>query len=258
MPLQADLAEFCVDLKVAPGSICITLPGGAQICAKADASVPDIAEQVKQAFDTVNSALTPLVPIFNIIDTVIAAVNCIGAIPDALLAVPPDPSKIADCLPDLAKKLDALLKLVPQVSVPLLLAEIIDNLILFLLGYKNQIKVMIARANAVAVAQTRATTLGNVQLQTILDCTTGNLQAELVNLNAGFTPIQRLIGLVNALADLAGLPCIPAISGVNDLTEEALVPIDEAIAFLRDLRALIPIPESGPGGSATFSAECED
>ena len=50
------------------------------------------------------SALTPLVPVFTIIDTVVAVFNCVKAIPDSL-GPPPDPSVIAACLPDLQRKI---------------------------------------------------------------------------------------------------------------------------------------------------------
>lgn len=257
MPLQSDLAEFCVDLDISPGAICITMPGGAEVCAKIESNLPDVSHQVKQLFDTVNSALTPLVPIFDIIDTVVAVVDCVQAIPAALMEVPPNPAKIADCIPELAKKLDALLKLHPSVSIPILIVQVLDALILFLVGYRGQILTMIARAVAVANAQTRAATLGNVQLAVLLDCASANLDAELVNLNAGIEPIKRLIGLVNALAELAGLPCIPDISGVTELTEDALAPLDALIAFLKDLRSKIPISSTIKEG-AGFSAPCED
>jgi hypothetical protein len=71
-------------------------------------------------------------------------------------------------------------------------------------------------------------------------------------------PINRLIGVVNAFADLAGLDCIPELTGIDTLAEEALAPIDEAISLLTKLRSLIPAPVVPAGGSAgTFRKACD-
>jgi len=65
--------------------------------------------------EVIQPALTPLVPIFNIIDTVVAIFNCVKAIPD-MIGPPPDPTVLAACLPDLAEKVNKLLALIPQLS----------------------------------------------------------------------------------------------------------------------------------------------
>ena len=249
MPLQSDLAEFCIDLKIAPGSFCVTLPGGAELCVQADVDVPDAADAARKLFEEANSAMTPLVPIFNIIDAVVAAKNC--------LEVVTQPAELAQCIPDLVKKVDALIRLLPQASIPLLAAQIIDSLIAFLLAYRRKIEIMKRRLDAIVRAQTRAAAAGNVQLQTLLDCATGNLDVDLVNFNSQFTPLQRLIGVVNAFMDLAGLPCIPFISGVPDLTDESLFLLDQTILFLQELRKLIPVPTIDTSQPGSFSKVCD-
>ena len=256
MPLQSDLAEFCVDLKIAPGLFCVTLPGGAEICVQADANVPDAADAARKLFEQANAALTPLVPIFNIIDIVIAIVNCVKTIPDIFSSVPPDPRELIACVPDLLKKLNALLALLPATSIPLLAAQILDALIAFVAAYKQKLIIMRRRLDAVIRAQTRAAQAGNVQLQILMDCAEANISAELVNLNAGFTPIQRLIGIVNAFLDLAELPCIPPITGVP-LDDESIAGLDLVIDLLQTLRDAIPIPTIDPLAPASFNKVCD-
>ncbi len=257
MPLKQDLAEFCIGLKIAPGLFCVTLPGGAELCVQADVDVPDAADAARKLFEQANSALTPLVPIFNVIDAVISLKNCVEAIPDALGGDIGAIRTVGDCVPDVLRKVDALIALLPQTSLPILAAQIIDSLIAFLRAYRAQILRMIARLNAIIRAQTRAAAAGNTQLEILLDCATGNLDAELVNYNSQFTPIQRLIGVVNAFLELAGLPCIPAIQPVTALNALAVADIDKAIELLEALRALLPVPTLDPNAPAAFSKACD-
>jgi hypothetical protein len=256
MPLPSDLAEFCIVLQQAPGTFCVTLPGGAKHCVSYDFDVVDPSKVLKQFFNDVNGMLTPLVPIFNIVDFAQAAFACIQAIPDAI-GPPPDPSKLINCVPDLARKAEALIALLPQYSVPVLAKEILFNLIVFIRALKSRIEVMITKAERIIQAETRAAELGNVQLQTVLDCAKGTLDNELVNLNAGLAPLNRLIGLVNFLLDLAKLPCIPEIGGISALSQEALQPLDDLVALLQQIYDLIPAPAPDFSGPGSVSKPCE-
>jgi hypothetical protein len=256
MPLPSDLAEFCVLLQQAPGTFCVTLPGGAKHCVSYDFDIVDPSKILKQLFADLNGMLTPLVPIFQIVDFAQSAFACIEAIPDAI-GPPPDPSKLINCVPDLARKAQALIALLPQYSIPVLAKEILFNLIVFARGLRSRIEVMIRKAERIVEAETRAAQLGNVQLQTVLDCAKGTLDNQLVNLNNGLTPLNQLIGLVNFLLDLAGLPCIPEFGGIGDLTEEALAPLDELIALLQQIYDLIPAPAPDFAGPGAISKPCD-
>lgn len=65
----------CIEIPPIPDPLQMTLPGGVTMVSM-------------NLLASIQPALTPLVPIFNIIDTVIAVFNCIKAIPDAL-SMPP-------------------------------------------------------------------------------------------------------------------------------------------------------------------------
>ena len=239
MPLP-NLSEMCIALKVSRQELCVTFPGGAEMCVQIPDIVPDPTEMSKQLLAQANAALAPLVPIFNIIDVVMALFNCVKAIPDSL-GPPPDPSKLAECLPDLAKKASKLLKLIPQLSLPLLLVGLIDVLLFYLEGLRGQLKAVIAAQVRIAAAATRAAELGNVQLRTIVDCATANLDAHLQNLNESMAPLNRLVGVINLFMELLGLPKVPDISSLCDDAEAALVPLDAAIDGLKAARAAIPV-----------------
>jgi hypothetical protein len=89
-------------------------------------------ELSKQLMAQANAALAPLVPVFNVIDTVLALFQAVKAIPDAITHL--DPTKITDALPDVAQKASKLLAIVPQLSVPLMIVGLIDVLLAFLGG----------------------------------------------------------------------------------------------------------------------------
>src|SRR5688572_26832363 len=100
MPLPP-LETLCDVLAGYPNEPTIRLPGGAELRAQLAGLPPSLFEIAKSLLGQANSALAPLTPIFDIIETINALHNCVKAIPDAL-GPPPDPSKLAGCLPELA------------------------------------------------------------------------------------------------------------------------------------------------------------
>ena len=240
MPLP-DLSVACIEIKVGKQDLCVTFPGGAEMCVQLPSvSVPDPSELSKQLMAQANAALAPLMPVFNIIDTVIALFNCVKAIPDAL-GPPPDPSKLAKCLPDVSKKVSKLLKLIPQLSVPLMIVGLIDVLLTFLEGIRGQLKAVIAAQVRIAAAATRAAELGNVQLTTIVDCANANIEAQMKNLGESAAPVNRLIGVINLFVELAGLPKLPDLSDLGDDAQAALGSLDPLVDQLKAARSAIPV-----------------
>lgn len=253
MPLTTDIEVLCPELRVSPGTICVTFPGGAEVCVSAEPQTPNPFNAVKKLFDGLNSALSPLVPVFLIIDALLAVRDCLEAIPKAISKVSPSP--VIDCLKDLANKMAQLIKLIPQTSVPIMIVMILDAIIAFLNGYLAELQTLLARLDAIIEAETRAAQLGNQQLQLLLDCARENIDAEVANLNRAADPLNRLIGVLNALLELAGLPCIPAPPTLGTLSAEALDPFREFIEILEALRAAIPVPEALLNPS--FTRPCE-
>jgi hypothetical protein len=239
MPLP-DLSAACVEVKVGKQDLCVTFPGGAEMCVQLPSvSIPDPSELSKQLMAQANAALAPLVPIFNIIDVVMALFNCVKAIPDAL-GPPPDPSKLAKCMPELAQKAAKLLKLVPQLSVPLMVVGLIDVLLAFLEGMRNQLKAVVDAQVKIAQAATRAAELGNVQLTTIVDCANANIEAQMKNLGESAAPVNRLIAIINMFMQLAGLPPLPDLSNLGSDAQQALSGLDAVVNTLKQARSAIP------------------
>jgi len=235
----------CINIPSLPAPKDITFPGGAtlgQVLA-AGSQIPDPLDSVTNLLAQANAAMAPLVPVFNIIDTVIALFNCVKAIPDSL-GPPPDPTKLAECIPDLAKKVDELLKLIPQLSLPLLIVGIIDCLIEFLKGIKQQLEALIERLIEIANAATRAAELGDTQLQLVVDCAEDNINIQLEAMQQSFAPINKLIAVLNIFLGLLGLPEVPELGSLIESgnPEAALQPLDDTVKLLTDLRNAVPVP----------------
>ncbi|WP_394840667.1 hypothetical protein LZC95_26585 [Pendulispora brunnea] len=89
---------ICIEIPELPDALSITLPGG-------------VTMQQVDLMQAIQPALTPLAPLFDIVDAVVAVFNCVKAVPDAL-GPPLDPTVLAACIPELAGKVGKLLKLI--------------------------------------------------------------------------------------------------------------------------------------------------
>jgi hypothetical protein len=239
MPIR-NLEDLCVELTVTPQRLSLTFPGGAAL----DPQLPDLGfadpmQLSKQLLAQANAALAPLVPVFNIIDTVIALFQAVKAIPDAITHL--DPSKISDALPDLTRKAAKLLAIVPQLSVPLMIVGLIDTLLAFLGGLSGQLRALIDQQIRIQHAENRAAELGNVQLQTVVDCSKGHVAAQLASLAEGVAPVNRLIALINVFTQLAGLGPLPNLSDLGRDAQAALKPLDDTVKALTSLRNTLPV-----------------
>ena len=245
MPLP-DLRTFCIDVDAVPGNLCVTFPGGAEVCASLpSANVPVIDDLMRQMFAQVNTALAPLTPIFNIIDAVIAVFDCVKAISTL------NPQEILNCIPNLAEKIAELLNLIPQVSLVALVADVIDMLILYFKGIRNQILRQLAYYLRILDAQLAATRPGNIALARVLPCALEDLDQLLNWQNQSASPLNRLIGVVNVFLEIIGLGKLgiplyaPPSSAISqEEFEQSVILIDKTIELLVYIRLAIPIPPS--------------
>lgn len=250
--LLPDLTDTCIELVSGNGELCVRFPGGAQVCASISATeLGDPGEIAKSLLAQINTALVPLQPFFNLLDVIKAIFDCIQAIPDSL-GPPPDPTAIISCISALAKAVEKLLKLIPPIPIFELAKDILHVIIVALQGIRAKLSAMINHLNRILAAGVAAQELGNLQLQLVVDCAQGNIDAQMENMNAGMAPLNRLIGILNVLLQLAGLDCIPALGAFGELSDAILAPLDAVIALLQQLLALIPtldlvLPEVVPG-----------
>ncbi len=234
-----EASSICIALSVGPGEICVELPGGARYCASADVEFGDAAAMFRGLLGELNAAMTPLQPLFNIIDAIKKILDCMNAVKDAVTQLNPEP--IINCLPNLAQAVDKLLKLLPQYSVPLMIRSALDAIILGLGGLKAEISALILSAARVLAAELRGAELANPDLVLAADCARAEFDIEFANYNASIAPLSRLIGLMNVFLELAGLPCIKIpLDPAAEISDAILDLIDIAIDALTVIRDAIP------------------
>lgn len=193
-------------------------------------------------------ALAPLVPLFNILEAVVAIKNCIEAIP-AALGPPPDPRPIIDCIPTLAEKIQKLLGLLPQVSVPTLVANIIDCIISELRKLRSFIAGLQAQLQRIATIIDKAAELEDPNLQLIAACANERLASTLDDKMKALIVLGRLLGLIKLFMEIAGLPAdkVPTFESIATAPlAEVLEPIDAMLDILITIRrtVLAVIPET--------------
>jgi hypothetical protein len=219
----------CVNIPPLPAPQRLTLPGGASI-------------EHLDLVQVVQPALTPLMPAFDIINAVVAAFDCIKAIPETI-GPPPDPTALASAIPKLAQKVGKLLGLVPQLSLPLTVVGIIDLLIANLRKTRDQLEHLMTRLGAVAIASARAVELDDPGLADIALGAEANVAREAANLGKALGALGALVGLLNIFLGMVGAPEVPDLSSLGGKPlDQALEPLDELVRVLEAARSLVPIP----------------
>jgi hypothetical protein len=175
----------------------------------------------------IQPALTPLMPLFDIIDTVVAVFNCVKAIPDSL-GPPPDPTALAACIPELAEKVAKLLRLIPQLSLPYTIIGIIDLVIDTLRQARSQLMHL------------------QQQMQQILgatSCAQANVAQEAANVGKSLASLGKLIGILNIFLGIVGGPEVPDLSNLAGRPlDDVIPPIDAIIEALQTVRSAVPVP----------------
>lgn len=220
---------ICIEIPEIPDPLNLTLPGGVQI------------ERIN-LMEVIQPALTPLVPIFDIIDTVVAVFNCIKAIPDTL-GPPPDPTVLAACLPDLAEKVAKLLKLIPQLSLPLTIIGLIDLVIDTLRQARSLLLHLQQQMQQILGTIDRATSLEDAGLMAIAQCAQANVAQEAANVGKALASLGKLIGLINIFLGILGLPEVPDLSDLAGRPlDDVIPPLDAIVELLENARAAVPVP----------------
>lgn len=232
--------DLCIELLQGPGEICVVIPGGFSLCVQGDIEWDDVSSVTKTIMGQINTALTPLGPFFTIFDVLVAVFDCIQAVKDAI-GPPPDPSQLIICIQNLQEAIDKLLGLHPAISIPKTVKSILTVVILFLQGVRSEMNQLINFQSDILGAELRAAELGNFELGAAADCCSDQISVELNNLNEGIKPLSRLLGVINLLLELAGLPCIQVpLDPLDGVSDTALAPIDAAIEFITAVRDAIP------------------
>ena len=219
----------CAHIGPLPEPFTLPMPGGIEL------------ERIN-LMEVIQPALAPLMPVFELVDTVVAVFKCIQAIP-AALGPPPDPTKLGSAVPELAEKVDKLLRLLPQVSVPIMVVRLVDLVIDTLTTARDQLAQLELQETRIAATVDRAAQLRDGGLLAIAECARGNLNQEAANVGKQLASLGRLIGTINLLMGLIGGPTVPPLGETTANPLQELVPVlEEMLHALRAVRAQVPLP----------------
>jgi hypothetical protein len=226
----------CLELPDVGDPFALTLPGGLEI-------------EDFNLMRAVQPLLAPLIPIFEIVDTVVALYNCVKAIPDSL-GPPPDPTVLAACLPDLADKIMKLLKLIPMLSLPITIAHLVDLVIAALREVKQKLEHLVAELGRIERSIEHARNLRDAGLTAILACARTNVEQEARNQGKQLASLGKLLHIVGIFMGMVGGPAVPDLAHLGGVPlGEVLAPIDALIGVLKSVRAAIPFPPAAPHAS---------
>lgn len=230
----------CPSLNVSPQGLLIRTPGGGELSVMTPIITPNGLQVAKPFLGQVNAALSPLIPVFNIIDAILSIKDCIGAVPKAITSLSPKP--ITDCISDLAEKTAKLANLIPQLSVPLMIVDIVDALISTLNGVIDELEAIVVQEAKIAAASTVASQPGNEALASIVQCSTDVVAVQKQGLAEGFGPLNSLIGVLNLFLELIGLSPLPNLADLPEDSQEAIDSLRSVVGLLETLRDSIPVP----------------
>jgi hypothetical protein len=220
---------ICIEIPSLADPFALTLPGGIEI------------ERV-DLLDIVQPILAPLMPLFNIIDVLVAVFNCVKAIP-AALGPPPDPTLLAACLPELAKKISELLKLMPQLSLPYLVRQLLELVIDTLRKARGELIHLQKQMQQILQAVDRATELADAGLMAITVCAQANVAQEAANVGKMLASLGKLIGILNLFLGMLGLAEVPSLAKLAGSPLDAVIaPIDELIHAFEVAKKAVPLP----------------
>ena len=220
---------ICIEIPELPDPFSIRLPGG-------------VTMESINLLELLQPAFAPLVPLFEVVDTVVAIFHCIRALPE-VIGPPPDPTILAACIPELAEKVNALIRLMPQLSIPYTIISAIDLLIDTLRQVRSQLLHLQQQVVQITGAIDRATVLEDAGLMAITQCAQHNVEREAVNVGKSLASLGKLIGLLNLFLEMIGGPEIPDLSELAGRPlDETIGPLDAMVASLQEVRAAVPVP----------------
>lgn len=242
--------ESCIELEIdlqALLALVVNMPGGISLQAQFElGTLPNLPDVAAALLGQLNSALAPLMPFFRLLEVVLALIEVVLAIPDAL-GPPPDPSVLINALAKLGIKASALASLIPNISIPIMLVGICRALVAALQGLRAQLLAAVdaqaeldaGAALAAQLALDSEVASGAAKLQLAIDCAQVNLDLSIEVMLGGLGPLQTMLGIATAFASLAGINFSLSLD-ISGALDTLLSPLDEAIDALNALCASIP------------------
>jgi len=226
----------------------VCFPGGFCLSQIVDGmnQIPSPAQLAMQYFEQLGPLMSPLKPIFDIIDAVLAVYKCVKATGDAISEL--DPTKLFECIPELVEIINKLLNMVPQLALPRMIQAILRNMARLLDGIADDLDYLLEQLEETADAIDRAADLDDVTLTGFLSCAQSSIEEQAFSMADVLQGIGRIILLINIMMGLFGGPEIPCFGQlIRENLPGPLGPIIDLLRALADLLEyianLIPDPQ---------------
>ena len=228
--------ELCFNLPDIPTLDEICLPGGLCLSYVWDAidQIPHGADVSLNFFSQIGPAMAPLVPLFNILDTVLAVYRCVQAIPQTIVTL--DPSELLQCIPALAELVDQMLKLIPQLSIPKMIIAALRNLAFLLRAIAADFLYIQSELQRIADMIDRAANLNDVKMNGFLVCAQDTMNGSILSTAEALKGIGRIILLLNIFIGLFGgeeIPCFGSL--VSDNIADGIAVVVDLLTSLADI-----------------------
>jgi hypothetical protein len=231
----------CVEVEIGGQGQTVRLPGGPTLQVMVPQIAPDGIQVTKNLLTQASAALAPLMPVFQIIDAILAIKAFADAVPDSV-GPPFNVTAVIQALAGVSKKVAKLASLIPQLAVPLLVVDVIDVVIQALNGAVTQLEAVVVQEAKIAAALTKATETGNDALLQVVACADDFNVATRNGISEGLGPLNSLFGVLNLFLGLIGAPEVPALDDLPDDAQQAIDQLKSVVDLLQNLRDSIPIP----------------
>lgn len=180
---------ICIEIPEIPSELNVRFPGLGTLAALRDSleKMPRPSEIVLKFINSLQPAMGSLYMFIRVIDVVIAVINCIKAIPEA---IPFNPGAIINCLTNLFEKLAALLKLLPPLVYVAFIADILQLLRILVADIISLILLIDQRITEIKQMITEAQTRGDTVLIQLGECA----KQETIREAEGLLQIFQIVG----------------------------------------------------------------
>lgn len=239
--------DLCLEIPGIPTLDDICLPGGMCLSYIWDGigKIPNMADISMDFFSQIGPALTPLKPLFDILDTVLLIFKCVKSIPDAITSL--NPKELLNCLPALAKLIDQLLKLIPQLSIPKMIKAVLKNMALLLRSIASDFEYIQNELERILKQIERAASLNDVKMNGFLVCSQQDVQGSMLSTAEALKGMGRIILLINIFIGMIGgeeIPCFGSLIEGNLDNLNVLVDLLMTLAdLLETMSDVIPDPD---------------
>lgn len=242
-----DISALCEPIPTFPKKLCITLPGGVEVCSQPSLLQLGLLNYARAGVDMASAVLAPLTPLFKVMDVVVSIKNVLSTIPD-VIGPPPNLKPFLEALTKLTERVVALVRIMPAFSVPIMALNLLDMIILNLEGFVAELRSLQRFKEQIARAQIGAADAFG--LQAIVKCSEAQYDAQMSNLEHMFGTLNALFDLIDLFASLAGLgdpfPIAEAIASKSNgkfsgSASDAADALEHIADFLHTVREAIPI-----------------